>query len=62
MRKKELKALARYITNSVLDEEMELYSIWFKMTLDIIETKIYKPTPVKPKRKIPKYRISIPFL
>ena len=62
MRKKELKGLAGYITNSVLDEEMELYSIWFKMTLDIIETKIYKPPPVKPKRKIPKYRISIPFV
>ena len=28
------------------------------MTLDIIETKIYKP-PVKSKRNTPKYRISI---
>ena len=62
MRKKELKALAAYITDSVSGEEMELYSIWYKMALDIIETRIYKPPPTKPKRKVPKYRISIPFL
>ena len=32
------------------------------MALDIIETRIYKPPPSKPKRTVPKYRISIPFL
>ena len=32
------------------------------MTLDIIETKIYKSAPVKHKRKTPKYRNSIPFV
>lgn len=30
--------------------------------LDIIETKLYKPPPIKPSKKIPKYRISIPFV
>ena len=44
MRKKELKALAGYITGSVSGEEMELYSIWYKMALDIIETRIYSRT------------------
>ena len=62
MRKKELKALGGYIRGSVSEEEMELYSIWFKMILDIIKTKIYKPPPVRPKRKVPKYKINIPFV
>ena len=32
------------------------------MTLDMIETKIYKLPPNKPEKKLPKYRISIPFV
>ena len=32
------------------------------MALDMIETNIYKSTPEKPKKNIPKYRISLPFV
>ena len=32
------------------------------MTIDIIDTKLYKPPPVKIKRKPPKYRLNLPFV
>ena len=60
--KKELKLLAAYINDFVLGDERENFPSWFKMTLDMIETKIYKLPPNKPEKKLPKYRISIPFV
>ena len=32
------------------------------MALDIIETKIYRPPPQKVEKKLPKYRVNIPFI
>ena len=61
MPKKELKSLVAYINDFVLGDERENFPSWFKMTLDMIETKIYK-LPPKPEKKLPKYRISIPFV
>ena len=59
---RELKELAAFINDAILGDEREAYSIWFKMTLDVIETKIYKPPPEKSKKKLPKYRINICFV
>ena len=42
MPKKELKSLAAYINDFVLGDERENFPSWFKMNLDMIETKIYK--------------------
>ena len=58
MPKKELKLLAAYINDFVLGDECENFPSWFKMTLDVIETKIDKLTPNKPEKKLPKYRIN----
>ena len=51
MPKKELKLLAAYINDFVLGDERENFPSWFKMTLDMIETKIYKLPPNKPEKK-----------
>ena len=56
MRKKNLKALAQYIHENILSEEYDEFSLWFRMNLDIIETRIYKPPPMKQKKKITKYK------
>ena len=62
MPKKSLKSLAAHINSSILADEREVFSIWFKMVLDTIETKMYKVPPIKPKKKLPKFRISLPFV
>ena len=62
MPKRDLKPLATDINNLILDDDIEAHSIWFKMILDIIETKLYKVPPPKPTKKIPKFRISLPFI
>ena len=62
MPKRDLKSLAINIHNLILDDDVEAHSLWFKMILDIIETQLYKVPPSKPTEKIPKFRISLPFL
>ena len=62
MSKKELKSLAVDINHAILNDEDDAHSAWFKMILDIIETKLYKPPVPKTTKRIPKYRISIPFV
>ena len=62
MRTKDLKVIAQCINEMLLDDHFILFSIWYKMALDIIETRIYRPPPEKKKKKIPKYKISIPFV
>ena len=62
MPKRDLKSLAIEINNLILDDDDEAHSLWFTMMLDIIETKLYKPPSPKTVKKIPKYRISIPFI
>lgn len=62
MPKRDLKSLAIEINNLILDDDAEAHSLWFTMMLDIIETKLYKPPAPKAVKKIPKYRISIPFI
>ena len=62
MPKRDLKSLAINIHNLILDDDVEAHSIWFKMILDIIETKLYRVPPSKPTKKIPKFRISLPFV
>ena len=34
---------------------------WPKMCVDIIDSKLYKPPPVKPKRKVPKHKFNMIF-
>ena len=43
MSKKGLKSLAADINHAILNED-DAHSAWFKMILDIIETKLYKST------------------
>ena len=43
MSKKGLKSLAVDINHAILNDEDDAHSVWFKMILDIIETKLYKP-------------------
>ena len=64
MRKSYLKTIAEHIHNllCISDEETLLYSTWLRMALDIIETKIYRPPPQKVEKKLPKYRVNIPFI
>ena len=50
------------INHAILNEEHDAHSAWFKMILDIIETKLYKPPISKTTKRNPKYRISIPFV
>ena len=63
MNKKSLKETAIQINNflSETDEDF-IYFTWYKMALDIIETKLYNP-PEPPKSKsIPKYKLNIAFV
>ena len=62
MSKKGLKSLAVDINHAILNDEDDAHSVWFKMILDIIETKLYKPPVPKTTKRVPKYRISIPFV
>ena len=61
MPKKDLKSLAALINSSILADEEEAFTIWYKLILDIIETKLYKSPPPEKVKTLPKYRISLPF-
>ena len=45
MHKNYLKSLAALINSSILADEEESFTIWYKLILDIIETKLYKSPP-----------------
>ena len=62
MHKKPIKELANKF-RELLENQGEDYMCiqWCLMAIDIINTRFYKPQPVKPKRKPPKHRIRIPF-
>ena len=46
----------------LLDDECILFTAWYKMALDIMETRLYKSPPPKKKKEIPKYKVTIPFV
>ena len=62
MKKKHMKELACHF-REILEGEGDDYSSlqWYMIALDIIETRLYKPPPEKPKRKPSKYRMNINF-
>ena len=62
MRKADLNKIAQRINEMLLEDECVLFNTWYRMALDIIETRIYKPPPEKKKKKIPKYKVTIPFV
>ena len=62
MRKYDLKLIAQRINEMLLDDECILFTAWYKMALDIIETRLYKSPPPKKKKEIPKYKVTIPFV
>ena len=35
--------------------------MWLKLAVDLVETKLYKRTEDKPKRKAPKYTLNLTF-
>ena len=43
----------------LLDDECILFTAWYKMALDIIETRLYNSPPPKKKKEI-KYKVTIP--
>ena len=47
MRKYDLKLIAQRINEMLLDDECILFTALYKMTLDIIETQLYKSHPQK---------------
>ena len=63
MNKKSLKKTASQIGDFLSEAEEDfIYFTWYKMALDIIETKLYHP-PEPPKSKsIPKYKLNIGFV
>ena len=63
MNKKTLKNTALQI-NDLLSEADDdfIYFTWYKMALDIIETKLYKPILPPKKKSIPKHKLKIEFV
>ena len=62
MHKKQLKELANKFRDLLEDKGDDYMCLqWCLMAIDIINTRLYKPPPVKPKRKPPKFSIRIPF-
>ena len=58
LKKCHLKALhTHFLTNS----KNTIFKQWYKMGIDLIETKLYKPLPPKVKRKAPKYQLKCLF-
>ena len=62
MRKADLNKIAQRINEMLLGDECVLFNTWYRMALEIIETRMYKPPPEKKKKKIPKYKVTIPFV
>ena len=62
IKKKELRQIGNFIMDH-LDQHPAsfLYTTWYRMALDIIDTRIYKPPAEKTKRLAPKFKITIPF-
>ena len=62
MHKKQLKELANKFRD-LLEQKGDDYMClqWCLMAIDIINTRLYKPPPIKRKRKPSKYSIRIPF-
>ena len=62
MHKKPLKELANNF-REVLENQGDDYMCiqWCLMAIDIINTRLFKPQPVKPKRNPPKHRIRLQF-
>ena len=63
MNKKNLKITA-YEINEFLSSTGDdfLYFQWYRMALDIIESKLYKPPILKERKSIPKYKLNIEFV
>ncbi len=63
MNKRHLKQIADYISDNLANHTNEfLYTQWYLMALDIIETKLYKPPIPAVKKSVPKYKLTIPFV
>ena len=63
MNKKNLKETAFQINEflSSTDDDF-IYFQWYKLALDIIESKLYKPPKPMKKKSIPKYKLNIEFV
>ena len=63
MNKKNLKTLALKLHEFLSDvNEDFMYHQWYRMALDLIETKMYKIPKTKPTKKAPKYKVCLPFV
>ena len=62
IKKKELRQIGNFIMDHLDKHPSSFdYTIWYRMALDIIDTRIYKPPVEKIKRLAPKYKLTIPF-
>ena len=57
LKKAQLKSLANELNNL----QNNRFNQWYSIIVDMIETKLYTPPATKPKKKIPKYQINLPF-
>ena len=57
LKKAQLKSLANELNNL----HNNRFNQWYNMIVDMIETKLYTPPIKKPKKKISKYQINLPF-
>ena len=63
MNKSNLKATAYQINDFLSNTDDEfLYFHWYKMALDIIESKLFKPRKPQKQKSIPKYKVNIEFV
>ena len=62
IKKRHLKQIADHINDFINDQKSLLfYNQWCLMTVDIIETKLFREPKVIIKKSIPKYRCNLTF-
>ena len=63
LNKKHLKKLADFLSDFLLEQDEHfLYTQLYLMALDMIETKLFKPSTPIEQRKTPKYKLNLPFV
>lgn len=59
LKKGHMKALVERLRDELETQNMEQ---WYRMAIDIVETRLYRPPAVKARRKPPKYRLNLIFM
>ena len=62
LRKSTLKQIVVLVNDFILEDDNTIYLQWYLAVIDTIESKIYKPPPLKPSKQKPSSIIKIQFL